>query len=311
MPVRLRPMPLGELLDETFKLYRRHFTVIAGVALAIILPNLILTLVSGSYLANPITFLQQVLTNANNPEGLAAVQARQQQFTSSPLYLLTFPLAILMIPFTLGALYYAATSLAAGSPQTVGSILLGTLRRYFGLLGVAILSGLPAFGVVVVLAILVVIFVAVHATAVAIVVGILGGIAALVFLVWLAIRWTVAYAVLLGERINPWRALGRSWKLVEGNWWRTIGVLILVSLLVSIIQGAIGLLFGGIAALVPGLSDDVRAGAVTVVTAVVNALVGAITPLAITMLYLDLRVRKEGVDLDQLARQTNPGAAPA
>jgi hypothetical protein len=304
-------MPLGELLDETFKLYRRHFTVIAGVALAIILPNLILTLVSGSYLANPFTFLQQVATNANNPEGLAAIQARQQQFTSSPLYLLSFPLALLMIPFTLGALYYAATSLAAGSQQTVGSILLGTLRRYFGLLGVAILSGLPGIGVILVVVILVVVFVALHATAVAVVIGIVGGIAALVFLVWLAVRWAVAYAALLGERVNPWRALGRSWKLVEGNWWRTIGVLLLVWLLVAIIQSAVGLLFGGIAALVPGLGEEVRAGAVTVVTAVVNALVGAIAPLAITMLYLDLRVRKEGVDLDQLARQTSTGTAPA
>ncbi len=303
-------MPLGELLDETFKLYRRHFTIIAGVALAIILPNLILTLVSGSYLANPFTFVQQVANNANNPEGLAAIQARQQQFTSSPLYLLSFPLALLMIPFTLGALYYAGTSLAAGSAESVGSILLGTLRRYFGLLGVAILSGLPALGVIVALVIIVAVLALVHATALAVVVGILGGIAAVVFLVWLAIRWAVAYATLLAERVNPWRALGRSWKLVEGNWWRTIGILFLVGLLVSIIQLAIGLLFGGIAALLPGLSEEVRAGAVTVVTAVVNALVGAISPLAITMLYLDLRVRKEGVDLDQLARQTSPGTVP-
>jgi len=84
-----------------------------------------------------------------------------------------------------------------------------------------------------------------------------------------------------------------------------------VSILVSIIQAAIGGLFTGIAALLPGLSDDVRAGAVTVVAALVSALVGAVTPIAITMLYLDLRVRKEGVDLDQLARQTAPGPAPA
>jgi hypothetical protein len=216
-----------------------------------------------------------------------------------------------MIPFTLGALYYAGTSLAAGSAESVGSILLGTLRRYFGLLGVAILSGLPAVGVIVVLVIIVAVFAIVHATALAVAVGILGGIAAIVFLAWLAVRWAVAYATLLAERVNPWRALGRSWKLVRGNWWRTVGILFLVWLLVTIIQFAISLLFGGIAALLPGLSEEVRAGAVTVVTAVVNALVGAITPLAITMLYLDLRVRKEGVDLDQLARQTSPGTAPA
>src|SRR5438128_9318679 len=106
-PVRLRVMPLGELLDESFKLYRRHFTVIAGVAIVIILPNLILSLISGYYRANPISFVQQVAQNINNPDELARIEARQGQIASSPLYLLTFPVALLLLPFTEGALYRA------------------------------------------------------------------------------------------------------------------------------------------------------------------------------------------------------------
>ncbi|MDQ6884847.1 MAG: hypothetical protein M3077_11530 [Candidatus Dormibacteraeota bacterium] len=308
-PVRLRPMPLGELLDESFKLYRRHFAVIAGVALAVILPSLVVTLISGSYRANSVTYIQQLIQNSNDPAALQALQARQPQF--SPLYFLTFPIALLLLPLSLGAIYYAATSLAAGHTETVGSVLLGTLRRYFGILGIAILSGLPALGAILIVAIVVVIFIAAHANALAVAVGILAGIAALVFIVWLGVRWTLAYAVLLAERVGPGRALGRSFALVSGNWWRTAGILLLVGILVSIIQSAIGALFTGIAALVPGLSEDLRSGAVTVVAALVNAVVGAISPIAITMLYLDLRVRKEGVDLDQLARQTTPGTAPA
>src|SRR3982074_499589 len=118
VPVRLRVMPVGELLDETFKLYRRHFTVIAGVAIVIILPNLILSLISGSYRANPITYLQDVLQNINNPDQLSTIQARQSQYTNSPLYLLSFPIAALLVPFSVGALYRAATSLAPGSGAT-------------------------------------------------------------------------------------------------------------------------------------------------------------------------------------------------
>lgn len=277
-------MPLGELLDETFKLYRRHFTVIAGVALAVVLPNLIITLISGSYRASPFTYIQQVIQNASDPAALQAVQARQQQATS-PLYLLSFPLALVMVPFTVGAIYYAATALAAGSVETVGSILMGTLRRYFALFGIAALTFLVGVCAILIVTIPVVI--------------------------WVEIRWAVAYPALLAERVGPVTALGRSWALVKDNWWRTVGVIILVSILVSIIQVAVGGLLGGIAALVPGLSSDMRAGVVTVITALVGALVGAITPIAVTMLYLDLRVRKEGVDLDQLARQTTPGTATA
>jgi hypothetical protein len=284
-PVRLRPLPIGELLDETFKLYRRHFTVIAGVALVVILPNLILTLLSGSYRANPFSYLQQVFQNLNDPTALATVQNRQAQYTNSPLYLLTFPLAILMIPFTVGALYRAATSLAAGNVETIGSVLIGTARRYFAIFGVWILTILVGIGAVAIVTIPVVI--------------------------WVLVRWSVSTPALFSEGIGPVKALGRSWNLVRDNWWRTVGILIIVAIMVSLIQAALGALFTGIAALLPGLSNDLRAGLVTTVSEIVNALVGAITPIAITMLYLDLRVRKEGLDLDQLARQAAPGAAPA
>lgn len=278
-------MPLGELLDETFKLYRRHFSVIAGVALAVILPGLIVTLVSGSYRANPFTYLQQIAQNANDPAALQRIQSQQQQFSSSPLYLLSFPITLLLLPFSVGAVYYAATAFAAGSVETIGSVLIGTLRRYFGLFGVLIIALLVGVTAALIITIPVVI--------------------------WIEVRWAVAFPALLAERVGPTRALGRSWALVKGNWWRTLGILIVVSILVSIIQAALGALLGGMAALMPGLTTDFRAGLVTVVTALVSAIVGAISPIAMTMLYLDLRVRKEGVDLDQLARQTTPGAAPA
>jgi len=285
VPVRLRVMPLGELLDETFKLYRRHFTVIAGVALVIILPNLILSLISGSYRANPISYLLSVGQNINNPDELTRIQARQQEYTSSPLYLLSFPIAALLVPFSVGAMYRAATSLAAGNLETIGSVLLGTLRRYFAVWGVVILAALVFLGAIAIVTIPVVL--------------------------WVAIRWSVALPALFAEGIGPVKALGRSWNLVRDNWWRTVGILIIVTIMVSLIQTALAFLFGGVAAVVPGLSDDLRAGVVTTVTTLVDALVGAITPIAITMLYLDLRVRKEGLDLDQLARQAAPGTAPA
>ena len=278
-------MPLGELLDETFKLYRRHFTVIAGVALVIILPNLILSLISGSYRANPISYLQSVAQNINNPDELTRIQARQQEYTSSPLYLLSFPIAALLVPFSVGAMYRAATSLAAGNLETIGSVLLGTLRRYFAVWGVVILAALVFLGAIAIVTIPVVL--------------------------WVAIRWSVALPALFAEGIGPVKALGRSWNLVRDNWWRTVGILIIVTIMVSLIQTALAFLFGGVAAVVPGLSDDLRAGVVTTVTTLVDALVGAITPIAITMLYLDLRVRKEGLDLDQLARQAAPGTATA
>jgi hypothetical protein len=284
-PVRLRPLPVGELLDETFKLYRTHFNVIAGVAIVIILPNLLLTLLSGSYRANPLSYLTQLIQNANDQAALQRLQNQNQQYIGSPLYLLSFPVAILLYPFTGGALYRAATSLAAGNVETIGSVLIGTARRYFAMFGLVILTGLVALGGIAIITIPIVI--------------------------WVLIRWAVDTPALFAEGIGPVKALGRSWFLTRDTWWRTLGILLLVGLMVSLIQTALGALFTGIAALIPGVSDDIRAGLVTTVATLIGALVGAISPIAITLLYLDLRVRKEGLDLDQLARQASPGPAPA
>lgn len=285
VPVRLRPLPLGELLDEAFKLYRLHFTVIAGVALIVVIPNLIVTLLSGSYRANPVTYIQDIIQNANDPAALARIQSRQSEFTSSPLYLLSFPIAFLLVPFTEGALYRAATSLAAGNVETIWSVLSGTARRYFGVFGNRIIWYVVLIG--------------------------LFGVVTTPISVWVLVRWMVSMPALFAEGIGPVKALGRSWNLVRDNWWRTLGIVFILTIMVSLIQAALGALFTGIAALLPGLGADLRAGLETTVATLVAALVGAITPIAITMLYLDLRVRKEGLDLDQLARQAAPGAAPA
>lgn len=278
-------MPLGELLDETFKLYRRYFSIIAGLALVVVLPNLLLSLISGAYRANPLTYFQQVLQNSGNPEQLQAIQNRQSEFTSSPLYLLSFPVAFLLFPFTQGVIFYAATSLAAGNVVTIASGLLGTARRYFAIFGLLILQFLVALGAVFIVTIPVVI--------------------------WVEIRWAVAMPAMFGENIGPAKALARSWDLTRGSWWRIFGLWLIAAILVSILEYAMLAVFGGIAALIPGLGTDLRAALVTSVTTVVAALVGAVTPIVFTLLYLDLRVRKEGLDLDQLARQAAPGPAPA
>src|SRR3989442_13552947 len=51
-PIRFRPMPLPELLDELFRLYRRHFSLIVGVSLLVALPGLVWSLATGTYRVN-------------------------------------------------------------------------------------------------------------------------------------------------------------------------------------------------------------------------------------------------------------------
>lgn len=132
--------------------------------------------------------------------------------------------------------------------------------------------------------------------------------------IWLAVAWSVALAVLLVEGVRGRRALGRSFKLVRGRWWPTFGILIVAYLLILVVQIALGALVA--AAILGGGTDSVAAGAL--LSSLVNTIAYVVTtPLlaaVIAVMYFDLRVRKEGLDLALLSEQIGqrgPGDALA
>ena len=139
-------------------------------------------------------------------------------------------------------------------------------------------------------------------------VAVLGGLAvALGFLalivpgIWLIVGFSVAVPVLLIERTGPVAALRRSLGLVAGRWWATAGVLLLGQLLV----GLVGALLQGIVMSIPAsLSDGQHAaGALGMALGgtIATAFTAPCSAAIVTLLYMDLRVRKEHFTLGMLA----------
>ena len=126
--------------------------------------------------------------------------------------------------------------------------------------------------------------------------------------IWLAIAWTVAYPVLILEGIRGRKALGRSFRLVRGRWWPTFGALVTAYLLAGVAQAIIGAILAG--ALLVGAEDSL-VGAV-LLSGTANTVAGVLTTpfqaAVTTLIYFDLRVRKEGLDLELLAQ--NVGIPP-
>ena len=119
--------------------------------------------------------------------------------------------------------------------------------------------------------------------------------------VYLYVAWAVATPVLLLEDVRGRAALKRSRALVKGRWWPTVAVLLLVAILTGIVQ----LVFLGLLAGVVSASDNEVAQAVAdaVGQTVSSALTTPLSAAVLTVLYFDLRVRREGFDLELLARQ--------
>jgi hypothetical protein len=119
--------------------------------------------------------------------------------------------------------------------------------------------------------------------------------------IWLATKLSMSFAALVFERKGPFGALGRSWRLTGGNFWRVFGTLLVVAIIVIVFQ----LVVGGIVGAILGGSNASELAA-AIVTTILNVLLLAVTyPLwaaVVSVVYYDLRVRNEGFDLQLLAQ---------
>jgi Membrane domain of glycerophosphoryl diester phosphodiesterase len=183
-------------------------------------------------------------------------------------------LSILLTSIAAAACFRAVSSVYLGETPTVGGSLSFAANKVLSVVWLSILFG---FGLIIPL---------------------------LFFLlpgIWLAVAWSVAFPVLLSEGLGGGKALGRSFRLVKGRWWSTFGTLIVMYLIVLVISLIVGGLLG--TALVASQDSEAVAG---VLTTIINTVSSLITlPLyaaVLTILYYDLRVRKEGFDLHLLAR---------
>ena len=139
----------------------------------------------------------------------------------------------------------------------------------------------------------------------------LGVICASIFLlipgVYLYVAWSVAIPVLLAENLRGTKALGRSRALVRGRFWPCLGVLALSFLLQFIVLFAIIFV---LAAIVDTTGNDTLLFfEQSISTLISNTLVLPFQIAVTTVLYIDLRVRKEGFDVQLMASALEPGGA--
>jgi hypothetical protein len=123
--------------------------------------------------------------------------------------------------------------------------------------------------------------------------------------VFIGVRLCLTMPSVVLERLGPGRAIARSWSLTTGSFWRLFGIklltYIIIFLAIFIIELPFGLAGGGV----------VFAGGITKVstettTVIILSALGAIVASTImdpmkcgvtVLLYLDLRMRREGLDL--------------
>jgi hypothetical protein len=119
--------------------------------------------------------------------------------------------------------------------------------------------------------------------------------------IWLSIAWIVAVPALMIEDCRGLKALKRSFRLVRKRWWPTFAVIAIAYILAAIVQSMVGVLFG--VAIVAGADDSLLLAVAvnTLLTAIAAVIATPFQAAVTTITYFDLRVRKEGFDLQLLA----------
>ena len=91
-------------------------------------------------------------------------------------------------------------------------------------------------------------------------------------------------------------ALGRSWHLSKGNWWRGVTILTVV-LILLIVLSMIGSFCVGIVMGIARADSTTFVIATQLLQAVLHVFMAAAVPAALASTYFDLQLRREGGDL--------------
>jgi len=320
---RLRPMSIGDMLDAAFRLYRQHFLTFVGIVALLQVPMAML-----QFLAQ-LPYLQALQRFTDRPPAIVPGQNPLDFFPFAellPYYALIFGLGILqyLLVYNLmtGALANAISRSYLGQPISILSSYNIGFRRVVAL----IVASLTPFAIsMVFIAIIAGCAIGALSTlgvrpgeqpniglAIAAVIGLFGVIFVMVVAgLFFYVRLLLATQAIILEGQGPFAGLRRSWRLVGQAFWRSLGIFLLVYAFMYIVSLVVQLPLVVMGAFFGMLFDNsvLYQGITSLVTYGVLILVLPLQFIVFTLLYYDLRIRKEGYDLELMAQSQQAAAS--
>lgn len=214
--------------------------------------------------------------------------------------------AYLLLSLTVYA-YLAEYDAAGNRPPTVADVWARVRRNLLPAAGVSVLLFLGAV-------LLVGGLVGIFAAAGIIPMAVLGGFLAFGLILYWGVLYSLAFPALVQEDLGVMEALQRSARLVDGKWWSTLGL----TLVMGLITGVLGYVFQFpllLIALLKGLQvlkgeQTLLFIVATMFTTVGTTLLRGLVTLALGFQYYNLVEMKEGpglmADLERLGQKTAP-----
>lgn len=319
---RLRPRTVVEILDQAFRLYRKHFLTFLAIIAVVHMPvQLLVQGFSVALLGQYQGVLEETQTGTYSSADVTELFISLGILYGAILglsllsYVLQFPSQVALTaavadshmdrPISFAGAYRSMT-------RHLGSLLGAMLLQLlvviapfvpiillFGLAFAALVgsggaSGDAAGGALAVMCL-----------------GFLLMIPAFVLYIFLYVRLWVVVPALMVENLAPVQAFRRSWGLIQNYWWRTAAIFFILGMLGAIVAAGPGYAVAGVVALFLRDMDQVAVSAIVSGVGVFTTMFFIpLQQVATTLYYFDKRVRKEGFDLETALNQRYAPAPP-
>lgn len=298
--VPLRPLGLGELLDGSVSVVRRYPRPTLGLSLAVALVSAVI----GAVL---LLLLPAGLFSTSGSADVSNAAVGGAFAGSVATYAVT-ALAGLVLS---GIITSVVGKAVLGQPISTGQAWTSVRPRLLPLLGLALLTGLIVIAVAVAGAVVAGVAIAAAGTA-GLLVAVPAVLAGLAGAVYAYVRFSLAAPALVLEKLGVREAMRRSGVLVRRSFWRVLGILLLAAVIATFVGGVLQVPFlvlggggGGLFSSTEGL------GTTTIVLAqiggaVARTLTAPFTSGVTALLYIDRRMRAEGLDVSLAAAAAGP-----
>ncbi|QJW36137.1 hypothetical protein [Cellulosimicrobium protaetiae] len=294
--VPLRPLSLGEIFDGAFGAIRHNPRVMLGMStLVVVIATVIGALLGWAFSG----YVADLFVSLPSEAGLGGLENDFATLYASAVGTgLTMGLAT---PIVSGLLTVSIGQSVIGRKATVGEVWAQVGRRAWFLIAYSLLFGLAMAAAGVLLALLVVLGFAVN-VGLGVVLVLVGILAYLALYVWLGARTGLAPAALALEGQPFWTTITRVWRLTRGSFWRLVGIYLLAYVAMLVVNQIIAMPFGLVSGIALGAGQAFVSTAVTtlgtaVSTTVLTLFIGSV----VALLYIDVRMRREGLDVELAA----------
>jgi hypothetical protein len=307
--IPLRPLGVGELLDGAFTTIRRYPAATLGLAAGVML------VVETIQVLVQYVLLRGVDTSTSvSANGSFSSTSGSGSGSAAAASIIVVVIGLVAAALLAGMLSTVVSKGVLGRPVSAAEAWAETRPRLLRLIAVTLLVlviSLVAAGLCIVPGI--VVLVAVPSTAPGVILLVVGGIAAFAVAVWVWVGLLFATPIVVFEKQGVWAALNRSRTLIRGGWWRTFGIELLAALISGTISSIIVVPFviaGGIGNTFGNNPTTQLTFTHLLLTGIGGFLAGTLvrpfTGGMVALLYVDRRMRAEGLDLTLAQAATNP-----